>query len=65
MFDNVDEYIALYPHAPLAVEEGVRFCAPRVEDGEDLERVRRQLSRRAQEILLNTDKSRGCLRRVA
>jgi Hint domain-containing protein len=41
MFDNADEYTILYPGAAV---ETARFCAPRVEDGEELERVRRRLS---------------------
>jgi len=42
MFDNAGEYFALYPNArPVAAQ----FCAPRVEDGEQLERLRRRLAR--------------------
>lgn len=44
MFDNAPEYHVLYPGAA-AVR--ARFCAPRVEEGEELERVRRSLSRPA------------------
>jgi len=39
-FDNAAEYTDLYPHA---VRTAARFCAPRAEDGELLERVRRHL----------------------
>lgn len=43
MFHNADEYRLLYPQAsaPTAL-----YCAPRVEDGEALERVRRRLAAR-------------------
>lgn len=61
MFDNADEYAVLYPDAPVAIGEAARFCAPRVEDGEDLERVRLRLSRRAQQILFNTEIPSGCV----
>jgi hypothetical protein len=44
MFDNADEYHALYPDAAPAP---ARHCAPRVEDGEALETVRRRLADRA------------------
>jgi hypothetical protein len=47
-FDNVEQYWQLYPNA---VDGPARFCAPRVEDGIELESVRRRLSRRAK--LLN------------
>lgn len=39
-FDNIAEYCALYPDAP---RKPARFCAPRVEDGEALQAVRRRL----------------------
>jgi Hint domain len=38
MFDNSTQYHQLYPHAPRVP---ARFCAPRVEDGEALEVIRR------------------------
>jgi hypothetical protein len=41
MFDNAPEYHILYPGAAAA---RACFCAPRVEDGEELERVRHRLS---------------------
>jgi hypothetical protein len=41
MFDNAREYATLYPEAP---DELARFCAPRVEYGEELEAVRRRLA---------------------
>jgi len=44
MFDNAAEYARLYPNA---AREPARFCAPRTEDGEELEAVRRRLEARA------------------
>jgi hypothetical protein len=44
MFDNTAEYARLYPHAS---REPVRFCAPRVEEGWELQAVRQRLERRA------------------
>lgn len=44
MFDNAWEYGRLYPQASA---EPARFCAPRVEDGEELEVVRRRLAAEA------------------
>jgi glycosyltransferase involved in cell wall biosynthesis len=44
MFDNADEYHALYPGA---MTVPARYCAPRVEDGEDFEAIRRRLAIRA------------------
>jgi len=44
MFDNAAEYARLYPNA---VCVRARFCAPRTEDGEELEAVRRRLAARA------------------
>jgi hypothetical protein len=44
LFDNAAEYSALFPHAR---REPARFCAPRVEDGEELEAVRQRLRARA------------------
>jgi hypothetical protein len=41
MFDNTAEYYALYPDARA---EPVRYCAPRVEDGQVLETIRRSLA---------------------
>ncbi|HWG05758.1 MAG TPA: Hint domain-containing protein [Beijerinckiaceae bacterium] len=48
MFHNVREYHALYPDAPLGVP--ARFCAPRVEDGFELEEQRRRLLGRARRL---------------
>ena len=48
MFHNAADYRLLYPDAPRAP---ARFCAPRVEDGEALEAVRRRLAARAQAAL--------------
>jgi Hint domain len=45
MFDNAAEYARLYPRA---VREPAHFCAPRTEEGEALEAVRRQLAARAE-----------------
>ena len=44
MFHNAADYRLLYPDAPRVP---VRFCAPRAEDGEALEAVRRRLAARA------------------
>ncbi len=44
MFHNAAEFAALYPDA---VREPVRYCAPRVEDGEALAVIRRKLAARA------------------
>jgi hypothetical protein len=44
MFDNSAEYRRLYPNAH---REPARFCAPRVEEGEELEAVRLRLAARA------------------
>jgi hypothetical protein len=44
MFHNAAEYAALYPDAPAGP---ARFCAPRIEDGIELEPLRRRLSGRA------------------
>ena len=45
MFQNAADYRVMYPDAP---REPARFCAPRVEDGEMLEAMRRRLADRAQ-----------------
>lgn len=44
MFHNAHEHTALYPDAPRAP---ALYCAPRREDGEQVEAVRRRLARRA------------------
>lgn len=44
MFRNPGEYWMLYPNA---ARGAARYCAPRVEDGEELESVRRRLAVRA------------------
>jgi hypothetical protein len=46
MFDNWSEFRELYPHSPAVP---VRFCAPRIEEGEELENVRKRLRRRAEQ----------------
>jgi autotransporter passenger strand-loop-strand repeat protein len=43
MFHNAAEYDALYPDAP---RQPALYCAPRVEDGPVLDRIRRRLTRR-------------------
>jgi O-antigen biosynthesis protein len=43
MFDNAAEYHQLYPQA---VRQAARFCAPRVEEGHELEAVRQRLAAR-------------------
>lgn len=43
-FDNAAEFTLLYPDA---AREPALFCAPRVEEGEELESVRRRLAARA------------------
>jgi autotransporter passenger strand-loop-strand repeat protein len=45
MFHNVYDYHRLYPDAPRIVD--AEYCAPRVEDGYELEAVRRRLNGRA------------------
>lgn len=44
MFDNAEQFHRLYPHA---VEQPAQFCAPRVEEGWELEYIRRRLAERA------------------
>jgi O-antigen biosynthesis protein len=44
MFDNAHTFTELYPHA---ISKPAHFCAPRVEDGAELEKVRSALLRRA------------------
>jgi O-antigen biosynthesis protein len=44
MFDNAAEFRRRYPSA---VRTSARFCAPRVEDGWELQDVRRRLAERA------------------
>ena len=44
MFQNVVEYRQLYPGE---VESPARYCAPRVEDGHELDVIRRQIDARA------------------
>ncbi len=48
MFHNAGEYRALYPEAPL--HPPARYCAPRVEEGFELEALRRQLDGRAHRL---------------
>jgi hypothetical protein len=45
MFDNAAEYHKLYPQS---ASQPARFCAPRVEDGYELEAVRQRLAARAE-----------------
>jgi len=48
MFHNAAEYRALYPKPKFSDE--VRYCAPRVEEGFELEALRRRLAGRAQRL---------------
>ncbi len=48
MFHNAAEYGALYPEAPMHAP--ARYCAPRVEDGFELEAFRRRLGGRARRL---------------
>ncbi len=52
MFDNAAEYDLLYPDAAAGP---ARFCAPRVEEGEELEKVRRRLAERAAALKFTTE----------
>jgi Hint domain len=52
MFDNAAEYARLYPDS---TREPVRFCAPRVEQGWELEAVRQRLERRASAMRPSVD----------
>jgi hypothetical protein len=45
LFDNVSEYHELYPQS---ASQPARFCAPRIEDGDELEAVRQRLAARAE-----------------
>ena len=47
MFNNAPEFFALYPSAPRLP---VRYCAPRLEDGHELEELRRRLLGRARRL---------------
>jgi hypothetical protein len=58
-FDNAAEYWRLYPDA---VNEPAQFCAPRVEEGAELESVRQQLSRRASATMIGCGTSLDQLR---
>jgi glycosyltransferase involved in cell wall biosynthesis len=63
MFQNAAEFRMLYPDA---VRVPPRYCAPRVEDGEELETVRRRIAMRAlpsQDSSVNSPpgRLRGCL----
>ncbi len=49
MFNNAYEFRALYPAEPHGAE--AEYCAPRVEDGYELEAVRRRLMNRATRLL--------------
>jgi hypothetical protein len=53
MFDNAAEYARLYPDA---MREPVRFCAPRVEEGWELQAVRQRLGRRTEVMRMPTQK---------
>ncbi len=62
MFDNAAQFDQLYPHA---VRTPARFCAPRVEDGWELEAVRRRLAERALSLTADTQTGREILRTPA
>jgi autotransporter passenger strand-loop-strand repeat protein len=48
MFHNAHEYHAMYPdYARAAPAVAARYCAPRVEDGYEVEAVRRRIAQRA------------------
>jgi hypothetical protein len=55
MFNNVYEFRKLYPDAPKTDAE---YCAPRVEDGCELEAVRTMLTTRAARLEVDTANSR-------
>lgn len=48
MFHNAHEYSELYPDAPGVP---VQYCAPRLEDGEELARIHQRLKDYAQQAL--------------
>lgn len=48
MFHNAHEYSELYPNAPVVP---VQYCAPRLEDGEELARIHQRLKDYAQQAL--------------
>ncbi len=57
MFDNAAEYASLHSWG---IRQPARFCAPRVEEGEELETVRRRLAARAR-----SDLAAPMLRRIS
>jgi glycosyltransferase involved in cell wall biosynthesis len=56
-FDNAEEYAALYPDAPRVPAV---FCAPRVEDGAELQRVRDMIDARTQSTVTGPNESSTC-----
>ncbi len=58
MFHNVHEHAALYPDARRVP---ARYCAPRLEDGEQVEAVRRRLASRADPAVLSGHADFGAL----
>lgn len=48
MFHNAHEYSELYPDAPVVPAQ---YCAPRLEDGEELARIHQRLKDYAQQAL--------------
>jgi hypothetical protein len=56
-FDNAEEYAALYPDAPRVPAV---FCAPRVEDGAELQRVRDMIDARTQSTVTGPNESSPC-----
>ena len=59
MFHNAHEHAALYPGAPRVP---ARYCAPRREDGEQVEAVRRRLALRANPAARSESEGFGALR---
>jgi hypothetical protein len=56
-FHNADEYRALYPGEPR--RRSVEYCAPRVEDGYELDALRRALADRAPRLLSTAKAARA------
>jgi hypothetical protein len=61
MFDNADEFARCYPHEP---RRCVVFCASRVEDGEELQIIRKRLSAGLRGLSFNRTGSLASVRGV-